>query len=230
MAATLFQILIHSLDGRRISVPMPVARWQDLRVAEVMGVVEDALGLPSAHQVLTVHGKPLRHQDDISRILQSWTMENSLSHGLPAEMVLDVHVGLRICGGKGGFGSLLRAKRARKKTSNFGSARMLDGRRLRDVQLDARVAEADKARAVLDERERQVREASRTERQQQIEAAERRFQDTRRTIVERVHSAVEEVRHFIDFSLLACDRGIENLSSLRLLLPFSSFSLPSHRR
>jgi len=44
-------------------------------------------------------------------------------------------------GGKGGFGSLLRSAKSAKKTTNYGSCRDLQGRRLRDVQNERRLAE-----------------------------------------------------------------------------------------
>jgi len=51
---------------------------------------------------------------------------------------------LRICGGKGGFGSLLRGAPSRvgqKKTTNFEACRDLSGRRLRHVNNEKRLAE-----------------------------------------------------------------------------------------
>jgi len=42
-------------------------------------------------------------------------------------------------GGKGGFGSLLRSAKSVKKTTNFGSCRDLNGRRLRDVENERRL-------------------------------------------------------------------------------------------
>jgi len=44
-------------------------------------------------------------------------------------------------GGKGGFGSLLRNAKSLKKTTNFGSCRDLNGRKLRDVQNEKKLAE-----------------------------------------------------------------------------------------
>jgi len=60
------------------------------------------------------------------------------------------------CGGKGGFGSLLRSAKSVKKTTNFGSCRDINGRRLRDVDNEKRYAEwrarQEQAKAEIKER------------------------------------------------------------------------------
>lgn len=60
---------------------------------------------------------------------------------LQGDLVL-INLNLRLVGGKGGFGSLLRSQKSTKKTTNFGACRTVDGQRLRDVQQQQRVAEA----------------------------------------------------------------------------------------
>ncbi|KAJ4827855.1 hypothetical protein Tsubulata_013002 [Turnera subulata] len=55
-----------------------------------------------------------------------------------------VHVTLRLRGGKGGFGSLLRGaatKAGQKKTNNFDACRDMSGRRLRHVNAEKRLEE-----------------------------------------------------------------------------------------
>lgn len=174
MALDALRVLVHGLDGRRQETGLC------LTLSDLSSQVESLSGLPPAFQVLSSQGK----------LLHSQTMwENIISqheHG-----IVDVHVSVRLLGGKGGFGSLLRSKKARKKTTNFGSARMLDGRRLRDVQAETRINEGNKARATLEEMEQKARLEARRERDERIQAAEQRFQQTRRDIIERVHSSVE---------------------------------------
>jgi hypothetical protein len=72
---------------------------------------------------------------------------------------LILQVKLRIVGGKGGFGALLRSKKATVKTTNFGACRDLNGRRLRHVeqeralqewQATAAQREAEKKRSELE--------------------------------------------------------------------------------
>ena len=51
---------------------------------------------------------------------------------------------LRLSGGKGGFGSLLRGAATRagqKKTSNYDDCRDLNGRRIKDLRNEKRLAE-----------------------------------------------------------------------------------------
>ncbi|KAF0991392.1 hypothetical protein HZS_7799 [Henneguya salminicola] len=53
-----------------------------------------------------------------------------------------INVHLRLKGGKGGFGSLLRSMGSRMgRSSNTGSCRNLEGRRMRDVQNDQKIEE-----------------------------------------------------------------------------------------
>lgn len=55
-----------------------------------------------------------------------------------------IHLLLRLRGGKGGFGSLLRGSAIRprqKKTNNFESCRDINGRRLRQVNMEKRLEE-----------------------------------------------------------------------------------------
>jgi len=171
-------VLVHTLSGFRVDGRLePGSNLDALR--ELILHVE---ALPSRLQLLTSHGKTLENEE-------SWLKLVAQSTG----GVVDVHVGIRLRGGKGGFGSLLRSKKAKKKTTNFGSARMLDGRRLRDVQMDARIAEADKARTVIEEQEKKRRDEAKLERERLLLAAESKFQQARREIVESIHSAVEMV-------------------------------------
>jgi hypothetical protein len=73
--------------------------------------------------------------------------------------VLQVKLRGGLCGGKGGFGSLLRSKKSVVKTTNFGACRDLNGRRLRHVEQERALAdwqaqapqrELEKARAALE--------------------------------------------------------------------------------
>jgi len=62
-------------------------------------------------------------------------------------------------GGKGGFGSLLRSAKSVKKTTNYGSCRDLQGRRLRDVQNERRLAEwSEKEKGKVEPKKEEVEE------------------------------------------------------------------------
>ena len=65
-------------------------------------------------------------------------------------------VSLRLAGGKGGFGSLLRSMNPKKTLAdNYDSCRDLSGRRLRTVQMEQRM---DEWQARQQEEEKYVRE------------------------------------------------------------------------
>ena len=51
-----------------------------------------------------------------------------------------VHLVLRLLGGKGGFGALLRSGARASHTQNFDACRDLSGRRLRHVTADEKLA------------------------------------------------------------------------------------------
>ena len=52
-----------------------------------------------------------------------------------------VILSLKVCGGKGGFGSLLRGQGMIARVDNFEACRDLNGRRIRDVNNEIRLTE-----------------------------------------------------------------------------------------
>ena len=94
---------------------------------------------------------------------------------------LPLRVSLPLCGGKGGFGSQLRAaggrmssKRKKNQGENNGSNRNLDGRRLRTVTEAKALAEY---LALKPDMEKKDKEARRKRREQVVELAERREEE-----------------------------------------------------
>ncbi|KAE9593563.1 putative Sde2 domain-containing protein [Lupinus albus] len=90
-------------------------------------------GIPPHHQRL-ITGKRLISDEENSTI--------SCSHS--SNTFPTVHLLLRLNGGKGGFGSLLRGaatKAGQKKTNNFDACRDMSGRRLRHVNAEKRLQE-----------------------------------------------------------------------------------------
>ncbi|CAL0302172.1 unnamed protein product [Lupinus luteus] len=90
-------------------------------------------GIPPQHQLL-ITGNRLLSGDENSTI--------SCSHS--TNTFPTVHLLLRLNGGKGGFGSLLRGaatKAGQKKTNNFDACRDMSGRRLRHVNAEKRLQE-----------------------------------------------------------------------------------------
>jgi hypothetical protein len=82
------------------------------------------------------------------RILQD--NQTLAASGLQADST--VHVLLRLCGGKGGFGALLRGQgRDGKITDNFDACRDLSGRRIRHVEAEKKLKEWE-----MDSKEREL--------------------------------------------------------------------------
>lgn len=86
------------------------------KITDLFESIEQTLNLTSREFYLTQNGKKLTRNDDI--ILKE----------------CPIHIHLRQIGGKGGFGSMLRAIGAQiEKTTNREACRDLSGRRLRDI-------------------------------------------------------------------------------------------------
>lgn len=90
---------------------------------------------------------------------------NSLSEYLPTteDDFLSLRLALPLCGGKGGFGSQLRAaggrmsSRKKKNQEDHGSSRNLDGRRLRTVNEAKALAEYLAIKPEMEKKEKQKR-------------------------------------------------------------------------
>ncbi|GJM93555.1 hypothetical protein PR202_ga10119 [Eleusine coracana subsp. coracana] len=122
-----YQILVRFLDGRtrclRFSTPT-------ISGASLLDAVSSLSRVPSASLRL-VTGR-----FDIS---PSSVLASAPEGQFPSASAL-----LRLRGGKGGFGSLLRgaaSKAGQKKTSNFDACRDINGRRLRHVNAEKRLEE-----------------------------------------------------------------------------------------
>lgn len=87
--------------------------------------IENTLNLRSSEYYLTQNGKRFTAASQLS--------ENSAHNAA-------IHIHLRMLGGKGGFGSMLRAIGAQiEKTTNREACRDLSGRRLRDINEEKRL-------------------------------------------------------------------------------------------
>ncbi|MCJ1381579.1 hypothetical protein MMC17_004690 [Xylographa soralifera] len=99
------------------------------------------------------------------------------------DTILPLRLSVPLCGGKGGFGSQLRAaggrmssKRKRNAGENNGSNRNLDGRRIRTVNEAKALAEY---LALKPDMEKKEKEARRKRWEQVVELAERREEEIR---------------------------------------------------
>ncbi len=85
-------------------------------------IMQEHLGIPATELVLVVGGRPLC----------------ACGASLPDGATLHAH--LRLAGGKGGFGALLRGQgRDGKVTTNFDACRDLSGRRIRAVEAEQKL-------------------------------------------------------------------------------------------
>ena len=143
-----------------------------------------------------------------------------LANGPNEFLLLRLSTPLR--GGKGGFGSQLRAaggrmssKRKKNQGDNNGSSRNLDGRRLRTVTEAKALAEY---LALKPEMEKKEKEARRKRWQQIVEMAEKKEEEARSGLkgkmdgqwVEDREEAGEHTRHAVE-SALKSGRYIDNL-------------------
>lgn len=109
--------------------------------------------------------------------------------------ILPLRLSAPLCGGKGGFGSQLRAaggrmssKRKRTQGENNGSSRNLDGRRLRTVTEAKALAEY---LALKPEMERKEKEQRRQRLEQVVEVAGRREEEIRNANGAGAHARVD---------------------------------------
>ena len=115
------QILVKTIEGQSLLIDKSTCS----SVFELKTHLELSLGIPSIDFFLEQENKLLKNSLNLDYLSAS-----------------DIYMKLRILGGKGGFGSLLRGQAPKKKyTSNFSSCRDLSGRRLRQVENEKRYVE-----------------------------------------------------------------------------------------
>uniref|UniRef100_A0A240SX78 Sde2_N_Ubi domain-containing protein n=1 Tax=Glossina pallidipes TaxID=7398 RepID=A0A240SX78_GLOPL len=116
-------------------------------------------------------------------------LKDQVGHELP------VYCRLRLVGGKGGFGSMLRAIGAQiEKTTNREACRDLSGRRLRDINEEKRLKTWLEKQS---EREREAEEKKKRKIQKLLAVPKHEFKDeeyeeARSKLTEKVNEAVEE--------------------------------------
>ncbi len=118
--------------------------------------------------------------------------ETPLSSYLSTETddFLSLRLGIPLCGGKGGFGSQLRAaggrmsSRKKKTQDDNGSSRNLDGRRLRTVNEAKALAEYLAIKPDMDKKEKEKRRARWEEIVQQTEAKEAEIKNGGKSMID----------------------------------------------
>lgn len=142
-------------------------------IAEVIDQISEYIGLLPTDFYLTYNGKKLSQISDIGRI----------------------DINIRVYGGKGGFGSMLRAIGAQiEKTTNREACRDLSGRRLRDINEEKRLKSwLDKQK----DRDAEAKERKRKKLEKLMSVPKHEFKDSeyesiRAEMTENVSDAVEE--------------------------------------
>lgn len=123
----------------------------------------------------------------------------------------DVHITLRLVGGKGGFGSMLRAIGAQiEKTTNREACRDLSGRRLRDINEEKRLKtwlDGQKDRdAEAEEKRKKKIEKLQSKPKHVFE--DKGYEQSRQDLTQNVADSVEE--GFRKAAEKAADRGAKN--------------------
>lgn len=107
----------------------------------------------------------------------------------------DVHVALRLRGGKGGFGSMLRAIGAQiEKTTNREACRDLSGRRLRDINEEKRLkswldGQSDRDQEAVERRKQKLAKA---QAQPKHVFEDKEYEQSRQEMTQNVVDSVEE--------------------------------------
>ncbi|KAJ9539275.1 hypothetical protein OSB04_032008 [Centaurea solstitialis] len=135
----IYQVFAKLLDGksRTLTFETPI-----ISISSIMARIETLTSIPAHHQLLLCDGRTL-FDDGVL-----------FSSSPPST----VHLLLRLRGGKGGFGSLLRGaatKAGQKKTNNFDACRDMSGRRLRHVNAEKKMEEW-----LAEEKERKLEKAA----------------------------------------------------------------------
>ncbi|KAL1881112.1 hypothetical protein VTK73DRAFT_4789 [Phialemonium thermophilum] len=173
MSPSIINVLVSSFDGLGLPPTLSLPLVPSTSVSELFSALDGRLpGTTSRLTLTTLSNKQLQPQSarPISDFLDG-SVDDFLSLRLTAPL----------CGGKGGFGSQLRAaggrmssKRKKNQGEDNGSSRNLDGRRIRTVNEAKALAEY---LAIKPDMERKEKERRRQRWQQIVEAAEKKQEE-----------------------------------------------------
>lgn len=150
-------LLITSFPGLGLPRTLNIPILADTRICDALRAIYARLpsNVDSNLVISTTSNKLLRASDEAS-------IRTLLPDG--AATFLPLRISARLCGGKGGFGSQLRAaggrmssKKNRDRQDQNGSNRNLDGRRLRTVDEAKRLAEYLATKPEMEKKEKEER-------------------------------------------------------------------------
>ncbi|KAL8655196.1 MAG: hypothetical protein Q9210_001025 [Variospora velana] len=175
MAPPVINILLTSFSGLDLPPTLSIPVLSSISVAELRSLLVERLPRSSRHRLVftTTSNKELLPSSSIA-----------ISDLLAEDVrIFPIRLSLPICGGKGGFGSQLRAaggrmssKRKRNQGDKDSSNRNLDGRRLRTVAEAKALAEYLALKPEMDKKEK---EARRKRWEQVVELAGKREEEIR---------------------------------------------------
>ncbi|XP_023513906.1 replication stress response regulator SDE2-like [Cucurbita pepo subsp. pepo] len=125
----IFNLFVRLLDGKTLALKLTSPSVHGHAIKHRLF---ETTGIPPNHQRLVTGVRQIEDDSVVSCF-------DECSGKFPT-----VHLLLRLLGGKGGFGSLLRGaatKAGQKKTNNFDACRDMSGRRLRHVNAEKRLEE-----------------------------------------------------------------------------------------
>lgn len=173
MASYTINVLLTSFPGLNLPSTLALPLPAETSISQLQERIHERLPAHSNRLILTtISNKQLSSASTspISELLAS-----------PQDDFLSLRLAVPLCGGKGGFGSQLRAaggrmssKRKRNQGEDNGSSRNLDGRRLRTVNEAKALAEYLAIKPDMAKKEQEMR---RKRYEQIIELAERREQE-----------------------------------------------------
>lgn len=155
MAPKNLNVLVTTFSGLGLPPTLVLPIPSSTTITDLRERIDARLPDTDARLILTtVSNKelPQQSEDPLSKYLPS-----------PDDEFLSLRLSLPLCGGKGGFGSQLRAaggrmsSRKKKNQEDHGSSRNLDGRRLRTVNEAKALAEYLAIKPEMDKKEKEKR-------------------------------------------------------------------------
>ncbi|KAB8290166.1 hypothetical protein EYC80_011035 [Monilinia laxa] len=173
MAPQTLNVLLTSFPGLNLPSTLSLPLSSATTISELQDKLYERIPSQDRRLVLTTISNKLIYAESSSPI--SYLLSS------PEDEFLSLRLSARLCGGKGGFGSQLRAaggrmssKRKKGQGDQNGSSRNLDGRRLRTVNEAKALAEY---LAIKPEMAKKDKEERRKRWEQVVELAERREQE-----------------------------------------------------
>ncbi|KAJ5476697.1 hypothetical protein N7475_002426 [Penicillium sp. IBT 31633x] len=162
MASSNINVLLTSFPGLSLPATLSFSLPSNATIADLTHQVASYLPSPLLLRSLTLTTTNNKELKPTSECIQSFL---PICGGGFTSTLLPLRLTAPICGGKGGFGSQLRAaggrmssKRKRNQGDSNGSSRNLDGRRLRTVNEAKALAEYLAVKPEMDKKEKEERQ------------------------------------------------------------------------